>query len=445
MNRIQYHSVLFLLAVFAFLFSEMAQAVDFKFGGEIRPRFEFADQAVGAKKGQKNTFTTQRTRVNMKAIVSDDVSGFVQIQDVRTFGGATPTTAPPSITQTGTSVSANGLDVHQAYIHLKNILDTGVSMKLGRQEMVFDEHRLIGNINWIQQGQTFDAVRGNIRLADTFDLTAFYARTVAIDTHPTLKDTISNDSTFESGFAGERLTYSLGGKDRITQYFYYALNPSRTGKANAAGTKNTTPNVADNIEYVGAYFLKHFKVLDQGFRVRLDGAYEFGDVNVTTNIKAYMLTAALGTKFPIANGAGLTLWYDYLSGDDNPNDLTVRTFTTPYATNHAYYGHMDKFLNIPRQGLQDIAVKLWLKPTSKMKFIVHLHQFLSARTSDTQGKPPRNLGQEIDAHFKYPVAKNTMLSIGYSRYLGSGTVNGAVTGDSTLDSNWAYAMLDLKF
>jgi len=88
-------------------------------------------------------------------------------------------------------------------------------------------------------------------------LTGFFAKTVAINTHPTLKNTLTTNATFESNFAGERLTYKLGDKgDRITQYFYYALNPSRTG----AGL-DTTPDVARNIEYVGGYLAKHFNLL----------------------------------------------------------------------------------------------------------------------------------------------------------------------------------------
>ncbi len=440
-----FQAMLFTASVF--LFGQLAQAIDFKFSGEIRPRTELATNgAVGAAKNQHKSFTTMRTRLGMRAIVDSDTSAFIQLQDVRTAGGETATPKPPSITQTGTSVSASGLDLHQGYIDLGNVLGTGIHLRLGRQEMIFDEHRLIGNIGWIQQAQTFDAARGDIDLGQFIDglsLTAFFAKTVAINTHPTLGQTLSDQATFESNFAGERLTFKLGGKgDRITQYFYYALNPSRTG----AG-KDTTPDQAKHIEYVGGYLLKHFNVAGQTWRVRLDGAYEFGQKTTTVDIKAYMLTAAIGTKFDIAHGFGITGWYDYLSGDTNVNDTTVRTFTTPYATNHAYYGHMDKFLNIPTQGLQDIAVKMWLKPTQKMKFIVHLHQFLSARKNRTDGNPSaaKNLGQEIDAHFKYPLAKHTMLALGYGHFFGNGTVSAGVGGDTTLDSNWAYGMVDFKF
>jgi len=182
-----YQGMLFMASVF--LFGQIAQAVEIKLSGELRPRFEYANNALssGTKsplKSDTRTFTTTRTRIGVKAIVDSDTSGFIQIQDVRTWGGATPTGAPPSITQTGTSVAASGLDIHQAYIDLKNILDTGLALKVGRQELVFDEHRLIGNIGWIQQGQTFDAVRGYYGLTDALSVTAFSAKTVAFVTHP---------------------------------------------------------------------------------------------------------------------------------------------------------------------------------------------------------------------------------------------------------------------
>lgn len=59
----------------------------------------------------------------------------------------------------------------------------------------------------------------------------------------------------------------------------------------------------------------------------------------------------------------MTLWYDHLSGDDDPSDGTVRVFDTLFATNHKFYGLADYFLNIPVQtvgrGLQDLALKAW--------------------------------------------------------------------------------------
>jgi len=432
-----YQGMLFMASVF--LFGQIAQAVEIKLSGELRPRFEYANNALSSKgTGSTQTdtvsFTTTRTRLGVTAIVDSDTSGFIQLQDVRTWGGATPTGAPPSITNTGTSVSASGLDIHQAYIDLKNILDTGLALKVGRQELVFDEHRLIGNINWIQQGQTFDAVRGQYGLTDALSVTAFIAKTLADATHPTLTDTLAPGNNFESSFSGVRLNYSLGGKDRITPYLYHALNVSRTGNGGGQGF----PNVAQRLDYAGVYILKH---IDR-FRIRLDGAYQFGKIDTTTDSTAYMLTANISTNVDIAKGANIMLWFDYLSGDDGSDPTKAKTFITPYATNHAYYGYMDNFLNIPTQGMIDSAIKVWVKPTEKLKIKVDAHWFRSTVSSTTYSS--KDIGKEIDVTSIYPLAKNTKLVLGYSHFF-AGDVNAENSGHNLQDGNWAYAMMDFKF
>jgi hypothetical protein len=420
-----------LTACAIFMTAGSARAVDFKFSGSIRPRFEAVGEgAQGLKAGQDAAHTTMQTRINVKAIVDDNTSVFVQIQDVRTWGGETATTAPPSITQTGTGSSGN-LDFHEAYLTLNNLLDAGLNLKIGRQEMVFDEHRLIGNIGWIQQGQSFDAARAGFRLGE-LSLTAFFAKTLAKDTHPTLKsDTLpSSVSSFESSFSGLRATYSLGGKDRITPYLYYAISPSRTG----AGP-DSSPDVAKNITYTGLYIVKHFGKI----RARFDGAYEFGEKDSTTDIRAFMLTASLGTKLDIANGANISLWVDYLSGDDGTDATTDNTFDTPYATNHKFYGHIDKFLNIPTGGLADYIVKTWVKPTAKIKLVADGHIFRSPEAAVS------DLGSEIDLQARYALGKHTGLAVGYSRFFKGGAGAVGVGGDPSLDSNWAFAMITVKF
>lgn len=432
-----------LLLLFAGVFftGQIAQAVDFELGGELRPRFEYIDQGtLGATPGNAKNYTTMRTRVNVKAKADENTAAFVQIQDVRTWGGETPTSAPPSLTRTGTNTSASGLDLHQAYIDLKDVLDSGVSLKIGRQEIIYDEHRLLGNINWIQQGQSHDAALADFSLGE-LAVTAFVAQTIANDTHPTLAAQVytAAGNNFESFFGGLRATYKLGDNgDRITPYYYFSQDP--------ANTSGTVASRYDNLHTAGAYFLKHFG----GFRFRFDGAYQFGKFGVGTtatarqDVQAYMLTGALGTDVDIAHGGGITLWYDYLSGDKDTSATSTKykTFNTLYATNHAYYGHMDKFLNTPTRGLQDAAIKFWVKPTEKLKLLLDLHQFMRAATVAGEGT---NLGQEVDFKFVYPLAANTKLIGGYSHYFGKGTVSGGFPGDTTLNGNWAWAMVDMKF
>ena len=73
----------------------------------------------------------------------------------------------------------------------------------------------------------------------------------------------------------------------------------------------------------------------------------------------------------------VTLWYDYLSGDDDLGDDETKVFDTLFATNHKFYGYADFFLNIPAhtagRGLRDMALKLkrTLRPGLSLGLDVH--------------------------------------------------------------------------
>jgi hypothetical protein len=437
MNKTRFLRSFPLLVAGTLLGGQIAQAVEVDVSGSKRPRDEYVDAAtLGNAGGDRKANTTMQTRINVKATVDEDVSAFVQIQDVRTWGGETPTGAPPSITQTGTSISGH-LDLHQAFFTLGNVMDSDIALKIGRQEMVYDGARLIGNIGWIQQAQSFDAVRADTKLGD-LGLTAFYAQTTARETHPTLGGTLATPgNTFESSFSGLRATWSLGGKDRITPYVYYAFNP--TAAAAAVPT-------ALNIIYTGLYVSKHIG----DFKLRFDGAYQSGEKSTTVDYGAYMLTAAVSTKLDIAEGANVALWVDYLSGDDGTDATKVKNFTTPYATNHKFYGHMDYFLNNPPHGLIDYAFKASVKATPKLRFQFHAHKFQAAKA--TAVLTDKDLGAEIDLDMSYAIATNTKLRIGYSYFFKGGVNplaakgnNGGNNGNTAEDGSWAWMQMQMKF
>lgn len=411
-----------------FIIGQVAEAATVEVGGSIRPRVEFVDTKVTPQTaGSSKNYTTMQTRVNVKATVDESVSAFIQIQDVRTWGGETASTKPPSITHTGTSTSGN-VDFHQAYLVIKDIVDSGINLKIGRQEMVFDEARLIGNIGWIQQAQSFDAIRADARRGD-IGLTGFYAQTVSTDTHATLASTLDTTTGPESEFFGARGTYHLKGKDRITAYYYGAFDPNAVTDLGAAGA------LVQEIHTVGLYAAATFN----GVRFRIDGAYQFGDVTETRDIDANMLTVSVGTNLDIAKGARIEVWADYLSGDDGTNALTRKNFTTPYATNHKFYGHVDKFLQNPTTGLVDFVVKFWVKPTAKLKLVAHAHKFTADETSATL--TDKNLGSEVDLQLHYVLAKNTKLVLGLSQYFSGAQT----TGGTSQDTTWGFGMFTSKF
>ncbi len=185
-----------------------------------------------------------------------------------------------------------------------------------------------------------------------------------------------------------------------------------------------------------------------------------------------MVGARLGKTF--ANKAGVTLWYDYLSGvdDDDQADGDWGAFDTMYDTGHKYYGYMDMYLaragaNTNFYGLQDFAIKAKMPINEATTLKADFHHFrtatdledgdanaLIASRADAAGQVnsamDNDLGSEVDITVVHKYDANTVVSLGLSRYLTTQTfsqVNGFGNAGSNAndDANWAYLMVHTKF
>ena len=116
-------------------------------GGEVRERYEFRDNADFTKNAADTlSFIGSRIRLHLNYEVTPDVIAFIQIQDARLFGG-----------EVSTASNDNLLDLHQGYVMVKNVGPT--SLTIGRQELVFGDHRLVGHFGWNNIGRSFDGLR----------------------------------------------------------------------------------------------------------------------------------------------------------------------------------------------------------------------------------------------------------------------------------------------
>ncbi len=190
-----------------------------------------------------------------------------------------------------------------------------------------------------------------------------------------------------------------------------------------------------------------------------------------------MLGAALGYTLPWKMRPKVTLWYDYLSGDEDPFDGKHGVFDTLYATNHKFYGYMDQFLNVPVHtdpqgrgeglGLQDFALKLSLQPTQKLKVAADLHHFRTAADDPKDSNGIRlavddYIGEELDLTLKYLLAPKVTFQVGYSHFwagrmiedvknlnrlkkLGQLNIPSLVQVGDNSDEDWFYSFVDLGF
>src|SRR5437867_1076300 len=133
-------------------------------GGEARIRYEIRNNTSFSASNANESAASHRIRVNVGYDLTPDVSFFAQLQDARVWGtegnGLQGGPAGSGIgTVSATNLGGTGVDLHQGYILLKNVLVSGLSVKAGRQEIIFGDHRLFGNFGWSQVGNSFDAVR----------------------------------------------------------------------------------------------------------------------------------------------------------------------------------------------------------------------------------------------------------------------------------------------
>ena len=150
------------VGVFLFFASVISHSANgqFSVNAQLRTRTEVRNGLGNlVLKGSKSAvFTSQRTRLSLGHKWNRLTLG-VSVQDIRVWG------------QDASSISnadGNKLMLHEGWadLILANKADTSIksriidfmSLKIGRQELSYDDVRLLGNLDWLQQGRRHDMV-----------------------------------------------------------------------------------------------------------------------------------------------------------------------------------------------------------------------------------------------------------------------------------------------
>lgn len=367
-------------------------AKEITLGGQIRPRAEFRNPVGGGY----DTYTSMRVRAQLSANLDKSVDAFIQFQDVRLWGEETNTLG---------DFNANNFDLHQGYITLNNINDSALSIRAGRQAIAFGGQRLIGAVEWTQQGRVFDGLRVMLKpqwgTIDVLGIRLSDATAAGIATNAYLSGiyTTTNSHTDVYGLYN-RIS---GGTEQYTLGVRWA---------NKIGTLPT----------------------------RFEGALQTGKRG-GNDVSAFMFGGRL--TFPLGK-ANLTLWYDYLSGDDNPNGGKTKVFDTLFATNHKFYGFADLFLNIPAHtgglGLQNAAIKFSVPLNNGLKLNLDGHAFFLSKQGIASGK---HLGEEIDLTLTYKYSAEVTFVGGAAYVIAKQPL--ADIGRLEADMKFAYFMTNVAF
>ncbi|ORJ57648.1 hypothetical protein B5V00_12805 [Geothermobacter hydrogeniphilus] len=424
-------------------------------GAAIRTRYEnrynhdFDDATPNS-----SDFTLLRTRLNIGMDVTDDVKAFVQIQDSRIFGA-----------NQNEADNGQSLDLRQGYVDVLEFAGLPMTLRVGRQTLVYGDQRLIGAFDWNNVGRAFDGARAMIRLTDNLQLDLFATKVAELDNavgeqesitpfSPTL---VSGNATAgadeDQNFYGAYAMWTPG-RQVADFYLLYMEDNSPTvvpTRGIGAGTPLTTGT--ENIELwtLGTRLkgpLPALAGLDYGF----EGAYQFGD-GADLDISAFALHGELGYALPLFKKSRLSIEANWASGDDDPTDGDFNTFSNLFPTNHLHYGYMDR---VGWSNARNYALKLDSQVTAKLKTKLHFWYFELAEEEDAlyhagggtifaagAANGEREVGQEIDLVATYKYNQVLTFEAAYAHFFVGDAVENAKV--EAADADFAYVQMNLKF
>ncbi len=195
----------------------------FRVRGEFRERMEGFD-GLGFNSTREDLYWLSRFRVNATVTASKSLSFQAQVQDARV--------AKKTVGPTGTPFKAP-FDLRTAFADVGAA--TGpVTIRAGRQELVYGEQRLVGHVSWLNAARTFDGVKA------TFRTKAFSADVFATSVVRIL------DGEFDKSGNGNRFagvygtTTKLIPQASVEPYVLFKRDVSLRAEAGGLGTLNET-------------------------------------------------------------------------------------------------------------------------------------------------------------------------------------------------------------
>lgn len=327
----------------------------------IRYRLESVDQDNFEEDA---TASTVRLRLNFKTADWKGWGLFAEYDFVETIGwddynagaGNTPDKGNYPVVADPT-----GADLNQAYISWKPA--DGSEIRAGRQRIIYDNARFVGNVGWRQNPQTYDAVSYHFTNKSGIDLQFAYIghvnRIFGIDVP-------AGDHSVDA-WTGN-VAKSWPGIGKLTAYYYEIDNEDAA--AFSTGTFGLRLNGKREVGSTTlAYTLEYADQKDAAAN----------PVDFSASYWRFDLAASIGKVTPY-------IAYESLGGDDTRGGAAFRT---PLATLHAFNGWADKFLATPASGLNDAMIGLKGK-AGKWSWNLVYHDF-EAESGDAK------FGTELDA------------------------------------------------
>jgi hypothetical protein len=396
----------------------LGDSIVYDIGGQYRLRYhnEHNHRGLGLT-GRDDRFLLHRTRLFGNFEWGDMVRVYVEAIDAESNY---EDFAPRPIEVNRSDIQNLFADVRLAEIDLGDVW-----ARVGRQELLYGNERLVSPLDWANTRRTFEGAKIFVK-GPCWDIDAFWVQPIYPDDHAF--DHPDNSQEFMGVYA----TYK-GAKDQTLEFY---------------GLRFLDSDDAAPFDYntLGSRWLGK----RGNWLWELEAAYQFGDVGPADN-SAGFYTVGLGRALPDAVWKP-TFWafYDWASGDD----IIGTGFHHQFPLSHKYLGWMDLF---GRRNIEDLNFQLTASPTSDVKLtawwhIFHLQNRLDVpynvvmRPLATLPGGEQDLGQELDLTALWNINARWNLLLGYSHFWrGDFWGTNPSPGLVDADADFYYAQLTWNF
>jgi hypothetical protein len=403
--------------------AEMQGDKKFEVNGEVRFRADYADNPtdLDSDTDDSGVVWPWRVRAGIHGSFARNVSAHVEFQSFGIAGdlssGTENVSGTTSIIFDPVGVGGSESQLYQGWLELGDIGGTSFDLRLGRQELVFGNEMLLGDLDFYN-GINHDGARAGWQYKK-WTLDVFYienfddalAGTTGVTVFPTSNG--SSDSTLYGAYATFKGPKTIG----FDAYGLVLNNNDETF---------VTPSKEERWTYGGRVYNKRDSNWDWWAEFALQtGEFESG--GVTADISATGLEGELAYQFRKAKiKPRVHLRYSSFSGDDDDGEES-EAFNPMFQDFHGRYGKFDLFRATNLDVIQ-VGVS-WAGKEDRHKFGVN-YLMLSSNEEAVGGVAitEDDLGDELDLYYKYAYSKNVDIMAAIANFSPGDQLDPAIVG-----------------
>jgi len=392
-----------------------AELQNVEIGGSLRIRGDYFNyDSIG-----DSSFIEQRTRLNVKADFTQDVSAFIELESYDIWGEDFR-----SVYLTGSdSRGGDNVDLYQAYIEARNMWGTPLTARVGRQEIALGNQFLVGvkDVSSIFTGLSFDA----LRLTYANDVVSIDA--IAAKLAETYNDFGDGDVDFYALYG------SYLGIEDVTLDAYWMF--VRDDQGFLASVLDGTTVDLHTVGLRGAGVIG-------GFDFELEAAYQFGNVDgvpsacpfgfgeADVDFGELAVNMEVGYTFDASWQPRVFARFAYLGGGDPDDSCWSNDYTLPFNRlfSNVEYSELIDQTALSNVFVYSLGLQALVTESLELKLVGTYFQ-----ADEEYFGVDSDLGWEVGVYADYQYSEDLAIRAGYAHYFGGDGLDAALIADNGLN------------